>query len=179
MRLTALDFETTGAVDGLPNEPWQLGMVDIVDGRVVAETRREMFFRMAEDRPFSRRAPGRWAQIRPLLAASPTWDESWPELSLRLAGTPLVAHNASTERTILEKRAPLTAFGPWIDTLALVRKYWPTVKSGALGDLIAVFSLQGELDALCPGRTWHDALYDACAGAVLFRHLNSMLRMYP
>ena len=30
--------------------------------------------------------------------------------------------------------------------------------------------LQGDVDALCPGRTWHDALYDACAGAVLFCH---------
>ena len=30
---------------------------------------------------------------------------------------------------------------------------------------------QAQVDALCPGRTWHDALYDAGAGAVLFAHI--------
>ena len=33
------------------------------------------------------------------------------------------------------------------------------------------FGLQTRVDALSPGRTWHDALYDACAGAVLFSHV--------
>ena len=83
----------------------------------------------------------------------------------------LVAHNAATERTILVKRAPLAPFGPWFDTLRLVRRFWPTLKSYALGDLVRAFGLQARVDALCPDRTWHDALYDACAGAVLFSHV--------
>ena len=29
------------------------------------------------------------------------------------------------------------------------------------------FGLKDEVAGLCPGRTWHDALYDACACAVL------------
>ena len=200
MRFVSLDFETTGVVNGLPNEPWQLGVVtfdlpdspkgltpsDCVKGLTPSAVHegsdpmgggwavREWFFNIPSDRPFSPRALGRWAELREILADAPPFMEIWPELCDALTGVPLVAHNASTERTILEKRAPLTRFGPWIDTLRLVRKYWPLMKSYALGDLIATFGLGGHIDALCPGRSWHDALYDACAGAVLLTHIAKM-----
>ena len=36
-RLVSIDFETTGAVPGWENEPWQLGCVEIVDGEPVLE----------------------------------------------------------------------------------------------------------------------------------------------
>ena len=170
-RLVSIDFETTGTVPGWENEPWQLGCVEIVDGEPVAASRWETYFRIPADRPFSPRAPGRWAQIRAELAAAPSFMDLWPDLAARLQGVPLVAHNAATERTVLVKRAPLAPFGPWFDTLRLVRRFWPTLKSYALGDLVRTFGLQARVDALCPGRTWHDALYDACAGAVLFAHV--------
>ena len=99
--------------------------------------------------------------------------ETWPEISARIAGRPVVAHNAATERSILGKRAPLTPIGPWFDTLAMARARWPHLASHTLGGLVEFLGLQDEVDALCPGRTWHDALYDACAGAVLFCHINS------
>lgn len=177
MRLVSLDFETTGSVKGWPNEPWQLGVVEIENGEVVAGSTWETWFRVAADRPFSPRAPGRWAEIRGELAAAPAFMDLWPELTARLVGVPLVAHNAATERTILVKRAPLTPFGPWIDTLKLVRTFWPLMKSYALGDLVRTFDLQSRVDALCPGRTWHDALYDACAGAVLCCHVMKLLKV--
>jgi len=177
VRYVALDFETTGVVPGWPNEPWQLGLVEIVDGVPVPETRWETYFQVDSTRPFSPRAPGRWASLRAELAAAPSFMECWPELAARLTGVPLVAHNAATERTILEKRAPLTPFGPWVDTLRLTRRYWAPAKSFALGDLIRTFGLASQVDALCPGRTWHDALYDACAGAVLFAHIARLLHM--
>ncbi|MBQ4198503.1 MAG: hypothetical protein II649_01345 [Kiritimatiellae bacterium] len=173
-RFVSIDFETTGTVSGWPNEPWQLGCVEVVDGKPDPATRREAFFRIAADRPFSPRAPGRWAQLRGELAAASPFEEKWPELSLFLVGVPLVAHNASTERTMLVKRAPLAPFGPWFDTLRIVRRFWPALKSYALGDVVRSFGLQARLDGLCPGRTWHDALYDACAGAVLFAHILSV-----
>lgn len=168
MRYVALDFETTGVAGRWPNEPWQLGLVEVVDGVVRPETRWETYFRIDPARPFSPRAPGRWAQLRATLAAAPAFADCWPELAARLTGVPLVAHNAATERTLLVRHAPLTPFGPWYDTLALVRKYWPILKSYKLSDVIRTFGLDAEVQALCPGRTWHDALYDACAGAVLF-----------
>ncbi|MBR4653142.1 MAG: hypothetical protein IKO72_07250 [Kiritimatiellae bacterium] len=175
MRLVALDFETTGSVDGLPNEPWQLGLVAIEDGRVIPETKWETFFRVDANRPFSVRAPGRWAQLRETLAAAPDFMEMWPELSTLIVGVPLVAHNAATERTILERRAPLTPFGPWLDTLKMVRTCWPILKSYALGDLIRTFGLERQVLELCPDRTWHDALFDACAGAVLYSHVKARI----
>jgi hypothetical protein len=30
-----------------------------------------------------------------------------------------------------------------------------------------MFGLSDEVEQLCPGRAWHDALYDACACALL------------
>ncbi len=177
MRLVALDFETTGTVAGFPNEPWQLGLVEIENGRVLPETRWETYLRVDSARPFSLRAPGRWAELREELAAAPLLMELWPEFSEKLVGVPLVAHNAATERTVLVHRAPLAPFGPWIDTLALVRKYWPILKSYALGDLIRTFGLEAKVRALCPGRTWHDALFDACAGAELYGYVADKLKL--
>ena len=175
MRVVALDFETTGVAAGFPNEPWQLGLVAIEDGRVLPETKWETFFRVDAARPFSARAPGRWAELRETLAAAPTFMEVWPELAERIVGVPLVAHNAATERGILERRAPLTRFGPWLDTLRQVRTCWPLLRSYALGDVIRTFGLEGQARALCPDRTWHDALFDACAGAVLHCHVRQIL----
>lgn len=169
MKITCIDFETTGSVPGYPNEPWQLGMVDVVDGAVVPDSRWETLFKVG-DRPFSPRAVGRYAEMREELAAAPAVFELWPELARRLVGVPLAAHNAGTERTVLTKLAPLTRFGPWVDTLKLGRKLYPKLASHKLGDFVCALGLQPRVDALCPGRTWHDALYDACAGAVLLEH---------
>lgn len=163
---TALDFETTGSVKGWPNEPWQLGLVQIRDGEVLPETKWETLFRVG-DRPFSPRAVGRYAEIRDVLAQAPEPAALWPEISSRLTGTPLIAHNCATERTMLTKLAPLTPFGPWIDTLVYARARYPRLPSHTLGDLVEAFGLTEEVERLCPGRTWHDALYDACACAAL------------
>ena len=166
MKFTVIDFETTGAVAGYPNEPWQLGMVEVVGGEVRPETKWETLFHVGE-RPFSPHAVGRYAQMRHLLAAAAPLSELWPGISARLTGTALVAHNASTERSVLTAAAPLACFGPWVDTLKLARRLFPGLPSYALGDLVAAFGLGAQVDAICPGRTWHDALYDACACAVL------------
>ncbi len=163
---TVLDFETTGSVGGWPNEPWQLGLVKIRDGVVEPETKWETLFHVG-DRPFSPRAVGRYAEMREELARAPTPMSLWPELAERLIGTPLIAHNCATERTVLTKLAPMARFGPWIDTLVYARARHPTLPSHALGDLVAAYGATGEVDSLCPGRTWHDALYDACACAAL------------
>lgn len=163
---TALDFETTGTVKGWPNEPWQLGLVKIEDGIVLPETKWETLLYVG-DRPFSPRAVGRYAELRDELAVAPKLVDVWPEIVNRLCGTPLIAHNCSTERTVLTKLAPMTGFGPWIDTLTYARGRYPGLPSYALGDLVDVFGLKDEVEMLCPGRIWHDALYDACGCAVL------------
>ena len=143
MDFAAIDFETTGYENGATNEPWQLGVAVVRDGRIAE--RREFFFR---------------SSLRP---ESPGLMEQWDDWAPLLVGRRLVAHNISTERTILTRLAPLTKWGPWTDTLKLAKARYPKLASYALGDLCALFGLVPEFG----GRTWHDGLYDAVACASL------------
>ena len=148
MEFAAIDFETTGYENGEKNEPWQLGLALVQDFRVV-ETR-EWFFGTA---------------LTP--DAQPILDQ-WDDFSPYLLGRLLVAHNIATERTILTRLAPLTKWGPWVDTLKLARARYPKLPSYALGDLCAMFGCAPDI----PDRTWHDALFDAVACANLARVLS-------
>jgi len=104
---------------------------------------------------------------------------------------PLAAHFAGAENTLIKSVWPyprtspdfarpggtLTDWGPWIDTGRLYPQLYPSLTSAKLGELVAAFALQPELDALaerhCPveRRRYHAALYDALAGALLLRGL--------
>ena len=176
---SVLDFETTGSVPGWELEPWQLGIVRMENGRVRADEYWERYFQIAPDRPFNPRAPGRHAQLRDLLAASPTPRESWSELCPWVTNCTLVAHNIGTERTILTKIAPMHRFDSWIDTLHLTRYAYPQLPSKSLDQVIDALGLSARLEELCPApgetadlppRAPHDALYDAFACAVLLEH---------
>lgn len=167
---TAIDFETTGSVPGWPVEPWQIGMASIspVDG--VGDLF-SSYLSVSVDRPFNRFAPGRHSLIRDELALSPTLPEVWDNISLRLVGKPLVAHNIGTERTILRKTAPLHRLGPWVDTLRLAKIAYPGLSSYALEELMPVLGLTDCVREICPELEAHDALYDAVACGVLFMHI--------
>ena len=173
MNLTALDFETTGPVPGHPNEPWQVGLVELCGKDLLPATAFESLLRVAPDRPFNPAAPGRHAQLRLELAVAPTPHELWPGLFARLQNRVLIAHNIATERNVLRRIAPLHAF-EWIDTLRLVRAAYPTLASKALEDLIPALGLSTELGRLAPNRQPHDALYDAMACALVFQHVVSL-----
>lgn len=170
--LIALDFETTGTVPGYPDEPWQLGMVAIERGTVRAAEGMDQLLRVG-DRPFSPAAPGRHAQLRGELAAAPTLVSLWPVLKPWWIGHPLVAHNAATEKKWLSQTAPMHPAGPWIDTLRLARRAFPGLTSYALGDLLDRLGLTGTVCDACPGRTVHDAYFDAAACAFLLVHILS------
>lgn len=155
MEFVAIDFETTGYENGNANEPWQLGLAVVRDSEIV-ETK-EYFFDVEG-------APARAHEadaLGTLLSSFETWAPD-------LMGRRLVAHNLACERTILTRTAPLTKWGPWTDTLKLVKARYPRLPSYALGDLCAMFGLVPQLE----GRTWHDGLYDAVACARLALHLN-------
>lgn len=143
MEFVAIDFETTGYENGNVNEPWQLGAALVRDSRIV-ETH-EWFFGTALT-----------PDAEPLMSQ---WDSFYPVLANRR----LVAHNIATERTILTRIAPLTKWGPWVDTLKLARARYPQLPSYALGDLCAMFGCVPQMAE----RTWHDGLYDAVACAEL------------
>ena len=167
--LTVLDFETTGAVSGHADEPWQVGMVEMQAGRVTGRYH-ESYLRVAAGRPFNPYAPGRHAEIRGVLAAAPPPAELWPVWRPWLEGRPLAAHNIGTEKKFLQRVAPLHEFGPWIDTLKLARRVRPDLGGHALADVCAALDVVDRARALCPGRDWHDALFDAFASALVLEH---------
>lgn len=163
MEFAAIDFETTGWEAGCANEPWQLGFALVRDGALV-ETR-EWYFRV--DRGLPAGLPA-YARER-ALAAETSLVESFEDWSAALLGRRLVAHNISTERTILMRTAPLTKWGPWTDTLKVAKARYPGLPTYALGDLSTLFGCVPEL----PGRTWHDGLFDAVACALVALRLGA------
>ena len=146
----AIDFETTGYEAGNTNEPWQLGLA-VVRGGEIVETR-EFFFDVEG-------APAR-AHEADALGTLQSSFETWAP---HLVGQRLVAHNIACERTILTRTAPLTKWGPWVDTMKLAKAMYPKLPSYALGELCTMFGCVPQID----GRTWHDGLYDAVACANL------------
>jgi len=168
--ITIIDFEGTGPVDGLPDEPWQIGLVRFEGGCLNPQDSFTALLRVG-DRPFSRHAPGRHEQLRDEIAAAPVLAELWPKLRPWLVGCPLAAHNISTEKRILNKAFPMHSMGPWIDTLTLARVAHPTSASHRLEDLIDGLGLTCQVEKYASGRAPHDALYDAMSCGILLEYL--------
>jgi DNA polymerase III epsilon subunit-like protein len=171
--ITVIDFEGTGAVKGYPDEPWQIGLIQVISGKVQPATISESLLRVGE-RPFNLYAPGRHAELRPEMANAPTLQTVWPQLRPMLDGIPLTAHNAATENRYLSQAFPLHPPGKWIDTLKLSRIAFPNIKSHKLEDLTDTLGLTDRLIKIIPGRTAHDALYDAAACALLLETIISL-----
>ncbi len=168
--ITVIDFEGTGAVKGYPDEPWQIGLVQLRNGKVDISTRFESLLRIGE-RPFNRYAPGRHAQLRREMESAPKLQVLWPQLSSWIDGPPLAAHNAATENRYLMQAFPLHAPRTWIDTLKLIRIAHPKLSSHALEDVLNLLDLAPKLNSLVPGRAAHDALYDAVGCALLLEYI--------
>jgi len=169
--ITVLDYESTGSLRDFPNEPWQIGMVTLKQGRVDPDSLFESLLYVDINRPFNPHAPGRHALRREDIAAAPSPQELWPSVMNRLTRFPLCAHNTATEKKFVRAMAPMHRIGPWIDTLNIARRALPGCTSYALEDLVVLLDLKSRVDAACPGREAHDALYDAVAAAVLLEHL--------
>jgi len=169
--LTVLDFETTGSVPGFDTEPWQVGAIRLVNGRVDPGQTFESLVRVDINRPFNAYAPGKHHKLREEIAVGPEISKVWKKLEGWVSGYPLAAHNVATEKKFLRQMAPMHRFGPWIDTLALARQAWPKAPSHKLEDLTAGLKLEARVRELCPQGEAHDALYDAVACAVLLEHL--------
>jgi DNA polymerase III subunit epsilon len=167
--LTVLDFESTGAVRGHPDDPWQVGMVEMRGGCVTGR-HHESYLRVAAGRPFNPYAPGRHAELRDVLAGAPAMPELWPLWRPWIEGRPLAAHNIGTERKFLRRAAPMHELGPWIDTLRLARRVRPDLGDHSLATVAAALGIVERTRECCPGRDWHDALFDAFASALVLEH---------
>lgn len=119
------------------------------------------------------------------------FETEWELLAgLRQSG-PLCAHNAAVEDGFLRavwayprnspdfstEQVQTASWGPWLDTLYLYRRIYPQLESHKLEHLIECFQLSDTLLELgqlyCPPerRSYHCALYDALASALLLRRL--------
>jgi len=109
--LTVLDFETTGSVPGFDTEPWQVGAVRLVNGRVDPAQTFESLIRVDINRPFNAYAPGKHHKLREQIAAAPEVSKVWKKLEGWVTGCPLAAHNVATEKKFLRQMAPMHRFG--------------------------------------------------------------------
>lgn len=125
------------------------------------------------------------------IAAEAPFSDEFERFARWRESGPLAAHFVQAENSMIKSVWPYARqsddfarpgtktneWGPWIDTGRLYPQFYPSVASAKLGELIAVFNLQGELDGMaaehCPSERchYHAALYDALAGALLLRRL--------
>lgn len=172
-RFTAIDFESAGAARGMTDSPVQVGLASWS-----AETGHCDAFvsYLFTDQPVqwsARKVHG----IGPeQLADAPSLLSLWPELKKRLSGAVVVAHGKGTEKRFL-RAFPGHGFGPWIDTLLLARAAWPHLTDHSLGALCESRGLTAAAKAIVPGKSWHDALFDAAASLVLLEHLVDALSL--
>lgn len=168
-RFTAIDFESAGASRGSTDTPVQVGLCCWS----AREGHHSPFVsHLHTDRPIlwsARKVHGISAEQ---LRDAPTLLSLWPELKTRLAGAVVVAHGKGTEKRFL-RAFPGHGFGPWIDTLLLARAAWPDLGDHSLSALCEAHGLTAMVRSLVPGKTWHDALFDAAASLVLLEHLVS------
>jgi len=165
--LVAVDFESARSPEGAEH-PVQIGLVESRNLSLLVGSCYVSFLQPPEPVVLTR---GDVHGIRSRdLAGSPTLLSLWPEISNRLQRVPLVAHGAGTERRFL-RIFPLANLGPWVDTLQWSRKLYPGLASYALGDLVKTLGLEEEVASACPGRSWHDALFDAVACLLLLHTL--------
>lgn len=165
---SVIDFESTGSVEGFAVEPWQIGMVKVVDAKV-SDEQWESLLRVG-DRPFNPKAPGSHHKLKKALSEAPTLLECWDDWQGWCFGPVLVAHNIATEQKFIREAAPMHKAGPWVDTLKLARVVYPCLPSHKLEDITASLGLNEKLQERFPEREAHDALYDALASALLLEH---------
>ena len=164
----AIDFESAGVTRGDTDTPIQIGIA-VMRGLDTAAVESFVSY-LHTDRPVTWQASHVHGITTADLTGAPTMLGLWPEVKARLGGRLIVAHGAGTEKRFL-RAYPMHGFGPWVDTLKLARRFWPGVRDYTLETLILAGGQQDALNAACPGRRFHDALYDAVASLLVLRHI--------
>ncbi len=169
----AIDFESAGAAPGETDQPVQVGIVRVES--LFGEPRCWCTY-IASSHPVRWSASKVHGITTEMLAGAPSFASLWPQLRELLRGCVVVGHNPATEMRFL-RAFPGHGFAPWLDTLALVRRALPGLADYALGTVCVAMGIEAEVDALAPGRRWHDALYDAAGSLALLRALVRGLAM--
>lgn len=163
----AIDFESAGAAKGKTDVPIQVGMGQ---WSMTAGMGEQFVSFLQSDRSIAWSAQKVHGITVADLAGAPPLVSLWPTVKQFLGTAVVVAHGKGTEKKFL-RVFPGHGFGPWVDTLLLSRALWPSWKDHSLGALCTELGLAEKISALCPQRSWHDALFDACASLCLLESM--------
>jgi DNA polymerase-3 subunit epsilon len=167
IHFVAIDFESAGAARGMTDVPIQIGLAS---WSIVRGHQNAFVSYLHADGPITWAAQKVHGITRDDLLDAPSLRSLWPTLKEHLHGHIVVAHGKGTEKRFL-RAFPGHGFGPWVDTLLLARAVWPQAGDHSLGSLCSQLALTSQIDALCPNKTWHDALYDAIASLCLLEKI--------
>lgn len=175
-RFCAIDFESAGAARGSTDTPVQIGIAAGTITGPLADS--DLFVSyLKSDRPIQWSAARVHGITTGDLADAPALVMLWPEINRRMRDAVVVAHGKGTEKRFL-RAFPGHGFGPWIDTLLLARAIWPDLPDHSLGSLCDNLGLSQDVREAVPGKSWHDALFDAVASLVLLRHIIDVLDLH-
>lgn len=162
-RFSAIDFESAGASRGRTDVAVQVGLACWS----LEQDHHDPFVSyLTSDQPVQWSARKVHGIRDEDLVDAPSLPTLWPEFRQRLTGAVVVAHGRGTEKRFL-RAFPGHGFGPWVDTLPLSRALWPELPDHSLGQLCDTLGLTEVVRQLVPGKSWHDALFDAVASLVL------------
>ena len=165
----AIDFESAGFEKGGTDVPVQIGIAVMTAD---LEIRREDLFTsyLASDQKVTWAAKKVHGISDEDLIGAPPLLQLWPQINSMLRDRCVVAHGSGTEKRFL-RAFPMHGFKTWADTLTLSHAAHPEIGEHSLSSLCDKLGVSSEVEALCPDRKWHDALYDAIASLVLLRKI--------
>lgn len=167
LSFTAIDFESAGVVSGRTDVPIQIGMAEWQPQTGVGEC---FVSYLHTQQPIAWSAQKMHGISVADLVAAPDLRSLWPTLKTHLQGKVVVAHGKGTEKKFL-RAFPGHGFGPWVDTLLLARATWPQWPDHSLGVVCEALELTRQIEQHCPGKAWHDALFDAVASVCLLEKI--------
>lgn len=171
LHFCAIDFESAGAAKGQTDVPIQIGLARWTIGKGMGETFMSYLHSAKRVTWAAQKVHG---ITDAQLSDAPSLLSLWPIIKQNLQNRVIVAHGKGTEKKFL-RCFPGHGFGPWIDTLLLSRAIWPHWPDHSLGNICLRLDLEESIQASCPGKTWHDALFDAVASLQLLAWIvNSM-----
>ena len=173
-RFAAIDFESAGASKGSTDQPVQIGLATWTPDAGISQP---FVSYLQTNQPVlwsARKVHG----IGPeQLKDAPNLLSLWPDIRSRLHGAVVVAHGKGTEKRFL-RAFPGHGFGPWLDTLLLARAVWPDLPDHSLSALGTSLGLTESVQAILPGKSWHDALFDAVASLIVLKSAIEALQLH-
>jgi DNA polymerase III subunit epsilon len=167
LSFVAIDFESAGAATGQTDVPIQVGIAHWSPEHGMGESFVSFLHTTQNIHWSAQKVHGITVAD---LAEAPSMLSLWPVIKGHLHDRVIVAHGKGTEKKFL-RAFPGHGFGPWVDTLLLSRANWPEWSDHSLGALCDALQITEKVQAACPARNWHDALFDAIASLFLLEKI--------